>query len=171
MHVKVLGYRFLIFASIGLAAVLFLDIFKPRNKLIGVSAVGWVVAIILFWIIAGIVTVYAVLALRFAFIPALTKQKPCPFFAFPGEWTIVLTAGYVSLAPPRHRLRWPAPSWHGTRGRHPDGSSSPESRRVSCCVSCRGSVETTVGQRQHTIGGKEVAIIVSNRHHRPSAAS
>ncbi len=49
VHVKVLGYRILIFASLGLAVVLFLDIFKPRNKLIGASAVVWVVAIVLFW--------------------------------------------------------------------------------------------------------------------------
>jgi len=49
VHVKVLGYRILIFASLGLAAVLFLDIFKPRNKLIGVGVVVWVVAIVLFW--------------------------------------------------------------------------------------------------------------------------
>jgi len=71
VHVKVLGYRILIFASLGLAVVLFLDIFKPRNKLIGASMVVWVVAIVLFW------SVLPIMVQKFLVKPnELTKESP-----------------------------------------------------------------------------------------------
>ena len=49
VNVRILAYRILIFASLGLAAVFFLDIFKPRKKLIWISIGVWLVVALLFW--------------------------------------------------------------------------------------------------------------------------
>ena len=49
VNVRILAYRILIFASLGLAAVFFLDIFKPRKKLIWISVGVWLVVALVFW--------------------------------------------------------------------------------------------------------------------------
>ena len=51
------------------------------------------IAVILFWISAGIVAVYTVLALGFAFVPALAKPKPCPTAQCPKTAVILCLRG------------------------------------------------------------------------------
>jgi uncharacterized membrane protein (UPF0182 family) len=51
INIKILGYTVLIIASLGLASILFLNLFKPRNKLIWLSGGVWLGALLVFAII------------------------------------------------------------------------------------------------------------------------
>ena len=49
VHVKIPGYRVLIFASLGLAVIFVLEFFKSRKKLILISLAVWLAAFLLVW--------------------------------------------------------------------------------------------------------------------------
>ena len=49
VHVRIPGYRIISIAALGLAAIFFIDSFKPRKKLILVSGGIWLLTVLLFW--------------------------------------------------------------------------------------------------------------------------
>ena len=80
VHIRILAYRILAIASLGWAAIFFLNIFKPRNKLILVSGGIWLAVVLVFW----------------NFLPLLTQKflvkpnelaKESPYIAYNIDYT------------------------------------------------------------------------------------
>ncbi len=71
VHIKVLAYKFLIIVSLGFAFVLFLNAFKFRTKLIWLSGVIWIGAVLVF------ATMLPMLVQKFVVKPnELAKESP-----------------------------------------------------------------------------------------------
>ena len=49
VHMRVLGYRILLIASVALAAVLLMDIFRPRTRVLLISGGAWLALFLIFW--------------------------------------------------------------------------------------------------------------------------
>jgi len=80
VHIKILAYRVLIIASLGLALILFFNVFKPRTKLIWLSGGIWIGAVLVF------ATFLPVLVQKFVVKPN-ELDKESPYIAYNIDYT------------------------------------------------------------------------------------